>query len=65
MIVWAAQTRVHYMFLVSRCRCNSFVHILAALHKEVERDFRTAIRAALDDFKAAPEAAPRWSNRNM
>ena len=34
MIVWAAQTRVHYMFLVSRCRCNSFMHTLAVLHKE-------------------------------
>jgi hypothetical protein len=54
MIVWAAQTRVHYMFLVSRCRCNSFVHTLAALHKEVERDFRTAIRAALDDSRRRP-----------
>jgi hypothetical protein len=54
MIVWAAQTRVHYMFLVSRCRCNSFVHTLAALHKEVERDHRTAIRAALGDSRQRP-----------
>ena len=64
MILWAAQTQVHYMFLVSRCRCNSFVHTLAALHKEVERDFRAAIRQALD-YSRLPEAAPRWSNRNM
>jgi hypothetical protein len=54
MIVWAAQTRVYYMFLVSRCRCNSFVHTLAALHKEVERDFSTAIREALDDSRRRP-----------
>jgi hypothetical protein len=39
MIVWAAQTRVHYMFLVSRCRCNSLV---------------TAIREALDDSRRRP-----------
>jgi hypothetical protein len=51
MIVWAAQTRAYYMFLVSRCRCNSFVHTLAALHKEVERDFGTPIREALDDSR--------------
>ena len=57
MIVWAAQTRVHYMFLVSRCRCSSFVHTLAALHKEVERDFHTAIRAALDDSRQRPRLA--------
>ena len=51
MIVWAAKTLVHYMFLVWRCRCNSFVHPLAALHKEVARDLRIAIRAALDDSR--------------
>ena len=63
MIVWAAQTRVHYMFLVSRCRCNFLVHTFAALRKEVERDFRDSRGARW--FKAAPEASPRWSNRNM
>jgi hypothetical protein len=58
MIVWAAQTRVYYMFLVSRCRRNSFVHTLAALHKkEVERDFRTAIHEALDDSRRGPRLA--------
>ena len=54
MIVWAAQTRVHYMFCYRADDGNSFVHSLAALHKEVERDFRTAIRAALDDSRQRP-----------